>query len=98
MHKRKPSTRHKFLAKRGLKKVLQGKVIDHKIPLKDGGTDTQWNLHLIKKNLTRKKLPKKLAAEPEREDNCVGCPTSRAKSENLLIKIMQQALALFTDY
>lgn len=50
MRKRKPSMRQRFLAKRGLKKVPRGKVIDHKIPLKDGGTDTLWNLHLIKKS------------------------------------------------
>ena len=55
MRKRKQSTKQRFLEKRGLTKVPRGKVIDHKIPLKDGGTDTLWNLHLIKKSSHRKK-------------------------------------------
>jgi len=55
MRKRKQTTRQRFLGKLGLKKVPRGKVIDHKIPLKDGGTDTLWNLHLISKKSHKKK-------------------------------------------
>jgi len=55
MRKRKQSTVQRFLEKRGLTKVPRGKQVDHKIPLKDGGTDTLWNLHLIKKSSHRKK-------------------------------------------
>ena len=55
MRKRKQSTVKRFLEKRGLTKVPRGKEIDHKVPLKDGGTDTLRNLHLIKKSSHRKK-------------------------------------------
>lgn len=55
MRKRKQSTVQRFLEKRGLTKVPRGKEIDHKVPLKDGGTDTLRNLHLIKKSSHRKK-------------------------------------------
>ena len=55
MRKRKQSIVQRFLEKRGLTKVPRGKQVDHKIPLKDGGTDTLWNLHLIKKSSHRKK-------------------------------------------
>ncbi|NQV89241.1 MAG: HNH endonuclease [Parcubacteria group bacterium] len=53
--KRKASTVNNFLEKKGLKKVPKGKEIDHKKPLVDGGTDTQSNLHLIKKSTHKKK-------------------------------------------
>jgi len=42
--------RQRFLDKKGLTKVPRGKEIDHKIPLKDGGSDTLRNMHLIKKS------------------------------------------------
>ena len=58
MRKRKSSTRQKFLAKRGLKKTPRGKAIDHKRPLKDGGSDTLRNLHLISKKTHKKKTVK----------------------------------------
>ncbi|MCK4744961.1 HNH endonuclease [Candidatus Parcubacteria bacterium] len=55
MQKRKTLTRQKFLEKRGLKKTPKGKEIDHKIPLADGGSDSQKNLRLIKKSVHKKK-------------------------------------------
>ncbi|MFH1694700.1 MAG: HNH endonuclease [Patescibacteria group bacterium] len=55
MRKRKTTTKERFLKKRGLTKVPKGKEIDHKVPLKDGGTDTLRNLHLIKKTSHKKK-------------------------------------------
>lgn len=55
MRKRKTSTKRRFLEKRGLKKVPRGKEIDHKVSLKDGGTDSLRNLHLIKKSSHKKK-------------------------------------------
>lgn len=55
MRKRKQSTVQRFLEKKGLTKVPRGKEVDHKIPLKDGGTDTLWNLHIIKKSSHKKK-------------------------------------------
>jgi 5-methylcytosine-specific restriction endonuclease McrA len=53
MRERKQSIKQRFLEKRGLTKVPRGKEIDHKVPLKDGGTDTLRNLHLIKKSSHR---------------------------------------------
>jgi len=53
--KRKSSTRQKFLKKKGLEKTPLGKAIDHKVPLKDGGSDSLRNLHLIKKKIHKKK-------------------------------------------
>lgn len=47
--KRKSSTKQRWLKAHGLNKVPNGYVLDHKIPLSQGGTDTLWNLHLIKK-------------------------------------------------
>lgn len=55
MEKRKQSTVKRFLDKKGLTKVPNGKEVDHKIPLKDGGTDSLRNLHLIKKNVHKEK-------------------------------------------
>ena len=55
MRQRKQSTRQRFLEKRGLTKVPRGKEIDHKVPLKDGGSDTLRNLHLIKKSSHKRK-------------------------------------------
>lgn len=55
MQKRKSSTRQRFLAKRGLKRTLRGKEIDHKRPLSEGGSDSIRNLRLIKKSSHRKK-------------------------------------------
>lgn len=58
MKKRKASTIQKFLTNRGLKKTPRGKVIDHKTPLKDGGTDSLRNLHLIKIKFHKEKTAK----------------------------------------
>jgi arginine repressor len=55
MEKRKQSTVKRFLNKKGLTKVPNGKEVDYKIPLKDGGTDTLRNLHLIKKSVHKEK-------------------------------------------
>ena len=55
MRQRKQSTRQRFLEKRGLTKVPRGKEIDHKVSLKDGGSDTLRNLHLIKKSSHKRK-------------------------------------------
>lgn len=56
--KRKSSTKQKWLERHGYKKVPRGYVLDHKIPLSEGGTDTLWNLHLIKKSTHKKKTKK----------------------------------------
>lgn len=58
MRKRKSSTKKKFLKKQGLKKTPRGKIVDHKKPLKDGGSDSLRNLHLIKKKSHKKKTAK----------------------------------------
>jgi 5-methylcytosine-specific restriction endonuclease McrA len=55
MRQRKQSTVKRFLEKRGLTKVPRGKEVDHKVPLKDGGSDTLRNLHLIKKTTHKRK-------------------------------------------
>ena len=59
-HKRKTSTIQRFLKKRGLKKVPRGKQIDHKIPLSEGGSDSLWNLRLIKKKTHKRKTKKEI--------------------------------------
>lgn len=53
--KRKSSTRMKFLKKRRLKKTPRGKIIDHKKPLQEGGSDSLKNLRLVKKRRHKKK-------------------------------------------
>ena len=53
--KRKQSTKQRWLERHKYKKVPAGMQLDHKIPLKDGGTDTLWNLHLIKKKRHKRK-------------------------------------------
>ena len=45
--KRDPEVVERFLKKEGLRKVPKGKEIDHKVPLKDGGSDTVRNLQLL---------------------------------------------------
>jgi 5-methylcytosine-specific restriction endonuclease McrA len=55
MVKRSSAIRKRFLEKRGLKKVPRGKEIDHKIPLRKGGSDSLRNLHLIKKSVHKEK-------------------------------------------
>lgn len=57
-HKRKASTRQRFLKKKGLKKVPRGKQIDHKVPLSKGGSDSLRNLRLIKKKTHKQKTRK----------------------------------------
>ncbi len=57
--KRDPEVVEKFLKKEGLRKVPKGKEIDHKVPLKDGGSDTVRNLQLL--------TEKQHAAKTERE-------------------------------
>lgn len=64
MRKRNTSTKQRFLEKRGLTKVPRGKEIDHKIPLKDGGSDTLRNMRLIKKSSHKRKT----AAEARRRN------------------------------
>lgn len=59
-HKRKSSTVQSFLKRKGLKRVPQGKQIDHKVPLSKGGSDSLRNLRLIK-NKTHKKKTKQEA-------------------------------------
>jgi 5-methylcytosine-specific restriction endonuclease McrA len=53
--KRKQSTKERWLKRHGYKKIPAGKELDHKIPLSEGGTDTLWNLHLIKKRRHKEK-------------------------------------------
>ena len=57
--KRDPAVLEKFLEKKGLTKVPQGKEIDHIKPLIDGGADTVGNLQL----LTKKQHADKTARE-----------------------------------
>ncbi len=45
--KRDPEVVERFLKKEGLRKIPKGKEVDHKIPLKDGGSDTVRNLQLL---------------------------------------------------
>lgn len=63
-HKRKTSTKQRWLKRHNLKRVPKGYVLDHKIPLSEGGTDTLWNLHLIKnkthKQKTKREVKKRL--------------------------------------
>ncbi len=56
--KRKLSTKQRWLKRHGYEKVPKGYVLDHKIPLSEGGTDTLRNLHLIKKSTHKKKTRK----------------------------------------
>ena len=57
--KRDPAVVERFLKKEGLTKIPKGKEIDHKKPLKDGGSDTVRNLQL----LTEKQHAEKTARE-----------------------------------
>jgi len=41
--KRDPEVVERFLKKKGLTKIPKGKEVDHKVPLEDGGSDTQKN-------------------------------------------------------
>ena len=59
--KRDPEVVERFLKKEGLTKVPKGKQVDHKVPLKDGGSDTVRNLQL----LTEKQHAAKTAREAE---------------------------------
>ena len=59
--KRDPSVVDRFLKKEGLTKIPKGKEVDHKVPLKDGGSDTVRNLQL----LTEKQHADKTAREAE---------------------------------
>jgi len=52
---RKTSTVQRFLKSKGFTKVPTGKRVDHKVPLKDGGTDSLRNLHLIKASSHKRK-------------------------------------------
>ena len=53
--KRKESTKQRWLKAHELKRIPPGKVLDHKIPLKDGGSDSLRNLHLVKKKFHKGK-------------------------------------------
>jgi 5-methylcytosine-specific restriction endonuclease McrA len=52
--KRTGEGKRKLLKKKGLKKVPKGKVVHHKKPLSEGGSDTIRNVKLIKKKTHRK--------------------------------------------
>jgi len=56
--KRKPSTKQRWLKRHGYEEVPKGYALDHKKPLSEGGTDTLWNLQLIKKSTHIKKTGK----------------------------------------
>lgn len=47
MNKRDPKVVKKFIKKKGLNKPPKGKEVDHKIPLKDGGSDKVDNLQFL---------------------------------------------------
>ena len=66
-HKRKTSTRQRFLKKKGLKKVPRGKEIDHKIPLSEGGSDSLRNLRLIKKKTHKQKTKREARRRAKRK-------------------------------
>lgn len=52
---RKESTRQMFLERLDLTGVPSGKEIDHRVPLRDGGSDSLRNMRLIKKSTHKKK-------------------------------------------
>jgi len=52
---RSTSTVQRFLKSKGLTKVPAGKRVDHKVSLRDGGTDSLRNLHLIKASSHKRK-------------------------------------------
>jgi hypothetical protein len=54
MAERTGEGKRKLLKKKGLEKVPRGKVIHHKRPLSEGGSDTLRNVALIKKTRHRK--------------------------------------------
>ena len=56
--KRTGEGKRKLLQKKGLEKVPRGKVVHHKKPLNEGGSDTGRNVNLISKK-THKKIHKK---------------------------------------
>ena len=58
-NKRDPKVVERFLKKEGLTKIPKGKEVDHKVPLKDGGSDSVRNLQL----LTEKQHAEKTARE-----------------------------------
>lgn len=58
MQKRKTFTKQRWLKRHSYKKIPAGYELDHKIPLSEGGTDTLWNLHLIKKETHKRKTKK----------------------------------------
>jgi len=66
-HKRKTSTRQRFLKKKGLEKVPRGKEIDHKIPLSEGGSDSLKNLRLIKKKAHKQKTKREAHKRAKRK-------------------------------
>jgi 5-methylcytosine-specific restriction endonuclease McrA len=65
-HKRKTSTRQRFLKKKGLKRVPRGKQIDHKVPLSEGGSDSLRNLRLIKKKTHKQKTKREARKRAKR--------------------------------
>jgi 5-methylcytosine-specific restriction endonuclease McrA len=57
---RSSATLQRFLEIKGLSRVPRGKVVDHKVPLWKGGTDTLRNLRLIKKSSHERKTAKEI--------------------------------------
>ena len=64
--KRDPKVKKEFLKKRGLERVPQGKVVDHKVPLADGGSDSPRNIHIIKKKLHNEKTAREARARAKK--------------------------------
>jgi hypothetical protein len=56
--KRTGKGKRALLKGKGLKKVPRGKVVHHKKPLSEGGSDTRRNVKLVSKK-THKKIHKK---------------------------------------
>ena len=65
--KRDPEVVNRFLKKEGLTKIPKGKEVDHKVPLKDGGSDTVRNLQLLTEKQHAAKTEREAAARASRK-------------------------------
>ena len=65
--KRDPKVVKRFLEKKKLKKVPKGKEVDHKVPLKDGGSDTVRNLQLLTEKQHKKKTSREAKARAKKK-------------------------------